>query len=188
MYGRSAVRPRRPHLGLRRHPASTGGVLDLARDRLDHPLAAAIRLIYAARSTWPSTARAFASPMKRVIVRRAPLTIEHRAADASPVEPQRRRPWFSPRLHRPARCRCVAPYGPSRRGALSTPPPRGRSRGCPDMRVAAASPLRAVAPQRAVHAAAPRSSPPSPRHARRRCVAPSSRSAAARGPLCRPAR
>ena len=99
---------------------SPSGVTGLARDRLDHPLAAAIRLIYAARPTWPvGYARLRRSREDRPRVQRASPPIEHRAAAASP-----------------------------RRAAA--PPPRGSSPGCTD-----------------------------PRH---RCVAPSGRSAAARGP------
>nr|XP_020193907.1 BTB/POZ and MATH domain-containing protein 5-like [Aegilops tauschii subsp. strangulata] len=71
----------------------SSGVPDVARDRLDHPLAAAIRLIYAARPTCPSVTRASAGPVKIVPEFSAPL---HRSSIGlplrRPVRPQRRRP------------------------------------------------------------------------------------------------
>uniref|UniRef100_A0A453MJB9 Uncharacterized protein n=1 Tax=Aegilops tauschii subsp. strangulata TaxID=200361 RepID=A0A453MJB9_AEGTS len=131
-------------------------VPNLARDRLDHPLAAAIRLIYAARPTWPvGYARLRRSREDRPRVQRASPPIEHRAAAASP-----------------------------RRAAV--PPPRGSPRGCIDSCVAAASPLRAVVSRYAVTAAAPRPSPRLHRLANRRCVAPSGRNVTVSGPRRRP--
>ena len=61
---------------------SPSGVPDLARDRLDHPLAAAIRLIYAARPTWPSVMRASVGPVKIVREFSAPL---HRSSIGLPL-------------------------------------------------------------------------------------------------------
>jgi hypothetical protein len=56
---------------------------------------------------------------------------------AAPVVLPVAAPTSSPPLRRP--------HGLQRRGALSTPPPRGRPRGCTDPRAAVASPHRAVA-------------------------------------------
>ena len=40
------------------------GVPDLARDRIDHPPAAAIRFIYAGRLTWPVSCARLRSPLE----------------------------------------------------------------------------------------------------------------------------
>ena len=69
------------------------GVPDLARDRLDPPLAAAIRLIYAARPAWLVLTRASAGPVKIVPEFSAPLCrSSNRLPLPRPVGPQRRRP------------------------------------------------------------------------------------------------
>ena len=63
---------------------------DLARNRLDHPLVAAIRPIYVVPLTWPiGCARPRRSREDRSRVQRAPPPIEQRVAAASP---RRRRP------------------------------------------------------------------------------------------------
>nr|BDI54654.1 predicted protein [Triticum aestivum] len=103
------------------------GVPDLARDRLDHLLAAAIRLIYAARPTWPvGYARLRRSREDHTRVQRASPPIEHRAAAGSP----RRAAAPPPRGSSPGctdpRHRCVASSG---RSAVTRGPPPPR--GCP---------------------------------------------------------
>ena len=96
-------------------PPSPSGVPDLARDWLDHLLAAVIRLIYASRPTWPvGCSRLRRSREDHLRVQCAPPPIEQWAAAASaPSGRSAAAPSFSLLLHRLVRRRCVAPLGRS---------------------------------------------------------------------------
>ena len=93
-------------------PSPSSCVPDLARDRIDHPPAAAIRLIYVVRPTWPVGCRDSAGLVKTVPSLARPST--DRATGCRCVAPSGRSaaaPWFFSRLHRPV-SPLRRPFGP----------------------------------------------------------------------------